>query len=224
MNGEVYKGILEFSEFVKNYGVSLNNTFVVFYEGISSELETQLKNRLDIPDLKTVLNHLTFMVENVELPPVNLATGEYRYGNSPQFKYPYAQIYNPITISYILDSTFVQREFFDVWVDYIYNLSNRDNSGTTLRVPYKDDYTMQLTIAKYDRCSRKNRGIIDDSPKFNYSVQMVNAYPVSVSAIPLSNAASDLTRVSVTYEYDIMRQNVNFKGSVNNNISGQFNP
>lgn len=235
-----------FINFARKHGISLNNTFEIEYNFNSTNgIESALKT-VELLGTSNYEDHLSFFVEEVDMPGVFLSTGEYRYNNSPQFKYPYAKTFNKFTITYLLDRTLIQRRFYDIWLDYIYNLSgNRlynynasrtefgNVSSTLNRVPYKNDYTCNITIKKYDRpvnCDEtinfSNSSIEEEHYKPKYSVTMVNAFPTDITPIALSNAASDVTRFSVSFEYDIMRDSASYGGSSfnlsNSNILNPF--
>lgn len=223
----INKSYKDFIAYVRRRGASLNNQFQVEYN-LSDRLSEHIKGLLDRSPVD-ILDDFSFMIENVEIPPIAMATGEYRYNNSPQFKYPYAKIYNQVTITYILDASFIQRKLFDVWADYIYNISGRRNdsldSDQNLRIPYKDDYVARnITILKYDRCFGGGRNDPDAPQVPHSSYTLVNAFPVNISSVPLSNAASDISRVSIAFEYDLMRENANYNGTSRTPLSTSFNP
>lgn len=233
-----------FIQFARKHGVSLNNTFEIQYRFRSSSgVESTLRSGiLGTPNYE---DHLSFFVEEVDIPGVFLATGEYRYNNSPQLKYPYAKTFNKSTITYLLDGTMVQRKFYDIWLDYIYNLSDNRNYnygtlgsnefGTTRspvhRLPYKEEYVCDITIVKYNRPVSCDGPFPDSASaeeaffKPQYSVTLVNAFPSDITPISLSNAASDVTRFSVSFEYDVMRDSVAYgESSVNPDTSNPLGP
>jgi len=234
MTDLTYRTYKEFIGFVHKFGASLNNNFAVDYNIGSQRLRDALSYRNAGRSFDELKEHLHYLIEDVSIPDISLATGDYRYNNSPQFKYPYAQVFNQASITYILDASFVQRRIFDIWIDYIHQISGTYSGN--LRVPYKADYTANITIAKYDRCSGgkdlpplETSADIRDYAKENfkpyYSVTLVNAFPTNVSSIGLSNAASDITRVTVTFECDLVRRSPNYKDtSININNNKVFVP
>lgn len=213
-----YRDLNEFINYVRTRGASLNNIFNIEYF-FSEDLKTQFSQKLDL-DFRNINDSLNLMLENVEIPSVSIATSEYRYNNSPQFKYPYAKIFNQVTMTYILDGTFIQRKLFDVWIDYIYSLSATNSSGgfsNNMRVPYKEEYVAnKITIAKFDRCvspKETGRSLNESINVAHSSYTIENAFPVNISSIPLSNASSDISRVSISFEYDVLRENAVYNGS-----------
>ena len=109
------------------------------------------------------------------------------------------------------------------------NMNSRGNLG---RTRYRDEYCCDIIIIKLerDKSSRKNtrfknttvdigsnfyrnNEIIPDytgevlsgfgKPFATYSVRLMNAFPTTISAIPLSSGSSQLVKVQATFEYDL---------------------
>ena len=68
-----------------------------------------------------------------------------------------------------------------------------DTSHDHYKAMYKKDYVSDVTI---QQLSTGN----DIVP--GYSIQLLNAYPIQVSAIELNNGSDGLLEVTVTWEYD----------------------
>lgn len=100
------------------------------------------------------------------------------------------------------------------------------------RTRYRDEYVVDITIIKFERhrSSKKNtrnnstqtdfqsnfysnQQIVPDykgdllpgfgKPFPTYSIRLMNAFPTTVSAIPLSSGSSQLVKVQVTFEYEL---------------------
>jgi hypothetical protein len=109
------------------------------------------------------------------------------------------------------------------------NMNSRIDLG---RTRYRDDYCCDIIVIKLerDRSSKKNtrlrnttfdtgsnfyrnNEIIPDykgdllpgfgKPFATYSVRLRNAFPTTISAIPLSSGSSQLVKVQATFEYDL---------------------
>tara|TARA_S200002703_G_C3753928_1_gene231968 strand:- start:185 stop:1006 length:822 start_codon:yes stop_codon:yes gene_type:complete len=91
------------------------------------------------------------------------------------------------------------------------------------RTSYRDDYATDIMIIKYERAesSDKNKGrdpftlghIIPDisTPKQNskfykaiptYAVKLFKAFPANISSVPLNSGTSELSKLSVGFEYE----------------------
>jgi len=92
-------------------------------------------------------------------------------------------------------NSYLPIRFFEGWVKYIANESFAGNPGTgsgnySYRMRYPKEYYGGLSITKFER---DYRNVL----KYNF----VNAYPISVSSIPVSYDASDLLKVTISFSY-----------------------
>ena len=92
-------------------------------------------------------------------------------------------------------NSYLPIRFFEGWIKYIANESFAGNPGTgsgnySYRIRYPKEYYGGLSITKFER---DYRNVL----KYNF----LNAYPVSVSSIPVSYEASDLLKVTVSFSY-----------------------
>ena len=93
-----------------------------------------------------------------------------------------------VTMSFLLTNDYYVKRYFDMWQNMII-----DDSGDHYKTMYKRDYSTDVTI---QQLSTSN----DFVP--GYSIQLLNAYPIQVSSVELSNGGDGLLEVSVTWEYD----------------------
>lgn len=91
------------------------------------------------------------------------------------------------------------------------------------RAAYRDDYTVDILIIKYERSesSDTNKGskpfslarIIPDSPRPGdpsgffkavpvYAVKLFKAFPTNIASIPMNSGTSELSKMSVGFEYE----------------------
>jgi hypothetical protein len=102
------------------------------------------------------------------------------------------------------DSRYLQIRFFESWIRYIVGESEATgngirNDGFYSRVRYPSQYqSSEIQIAKYE----KSLGSGNDSISPAIIYKFVNAFPKSISSIPVSYEASDLLKVTVSLSYD----------------------
>lgn len=195
------------SEMRKN-GVLVNNRFLVqlqpFYIGskVASELGF----------IQSESGKLTLRCENVSLPGPKLLTNNNirRYGYGPVEHMPHDVQFSNVTISWILDSNAEVADFFNKWMTAIINYESRggqamsnsktyEESGVKYQpynVGYKDDYA----------CSRITIFVYDQELKQVISYDLYDAFPVSISDIPLDwNSKNTPIKYSVTFTYTDIR-------------------
>lgn len=127
--------------------------------------------------------NLTFRCEEAQLPGRTLSTAELKIGSSPNEKYPYGTTFNDIDLTFIVDDTMEQKVFFDTWMNYI-------NPNYSWNLRYKEDYATVITINQYDAQNRKS-----------YSVDLYEAYPISMNQMDLSWGSEGYHKLVVTFAY-----------------------
>lgn len=131
---------------------------------------------------------LNYRCENANLPGRTLATTEQKtYG--PIEKYPYLNTYNDIDLTFLVDDDMSQKVFFDAWLNYINPLYNNN-------FRYKGDYATIVTINQYDV-----------SNQLTYSVNLYDAYPVSMNQMDLDWAGDGIHKLNVTFAYTYWQNN-----------------
>ena len=126
---------------------------------------------------------LTFRCEEANLPGRTLSTAELKIGSSPNEKYPYGTTFNDIDLTFIVDDTMEQRTFFDDWMNYI-------NPNYSWNLRYKEDYATVITINQYDAQNRNS-----------YSVNLYEAFPISINQMDLSWGTEGYHKLVVTFAY-----------------------
>lgn len=141
-----------------------------------------------IPYVKDARN-LTYRCENAQLPGRTFATTEQKIGSNPVEKYPYLSTFNDIDLTFIVDDDMQQKLFFDAWLNFI-------NPQYNYNFRYKGDYSTVITINQYDL---KN--------DVTYSVNLYDAYPVSVNQLDLDWSSDTHHKLVVTFAYTYWKNN-----------------
>lgn len=129
---------------------------------------------------------LSFRVEAAQLPGRTFATADQRtYG--PIEKFPYLSTYNDIDLTILIDDDMKQKAFFDAWMQLV--SSNRDNN-----MNYKSEYATSIIINQYDNSNNKI-----------YSVELINAYPISMNQLDLDWSSDSVHKLSMTFAYTYWR-------------------
>lgn len=249
-----------FQSLVKKFGLSISNFYDVNFvpnlgidandkeQQIAKSFLNSLINRVppvsgtkaSASNIGNMRQILKYFAEECTIPGSQIATSEYRIGNTPQVKYAYGTVNSEATISFLCDGRSEIKKTFDAWMEFIYGTTvpvgdltyNRNTTRNLGRSRYRDEYACDIIIVKFERTNSSdiNRAtkffpdsdIIPDSKKkeddlalkrktkgfgkaqATYSVRLKNAFPTNVSSISLSSGASDLTRVQVSFDYEMM--------------------
>lgn len=134
---------------------------------------------------------LSLQCESTEIPGKTLQTVEAKiYG--PTFKIPYQTQYNEITFNFICtNGGFYERKLFDRWIESI-----MPTDTNSLRFPKGMDgsYLTNPKIVQYD-----------DYVNEIHVVELIDAFPVSIAAQPLSWSEDNFHRLSVQFTYQRYR-------------------
>ena len=131
---------------------------------------------------------LNYRCENANLPGRTLATTEQKtYG--PIEKYPYLSTYNDMDLTFIVDDDMSQKLFFDGWLNYI-------NPQYNNNIRFKGDYATIITINQYDVTNT-----------LSYSVNLYDAYPISMNQLDLDWAGDGHHKLVVTFAYTYWQNN-----------------
>jgi hypothetical protein len=125
---------------------------------------------------------LTYRCETSQLPGRSLATTERKtYG--PIEKLPYVTTYGDIDLTFIVDDDMSQKKFFDAWMEKV-------NPSFTHNFGFKDEYSSSIVINQYDV-----------SGEISYSVELIDAYPISVNQLDLDWSSDGHHKLVVTFAY-----------------------
>ena len=131
---------------------------------------------------------LVYRCEGANLPGRTLATTEQKtYG--PVEKYPYLNTYTDIDLTFIVDDDMQQKILFDAWLNFINPLYNN-------HIRYKQEYATILTINQYDVTN-----------KLTYSVNLYDAFPISMNQMDLDWGSDGYHKLNVTFAYTYWQNN-----------------
>mgnify|MGYP003626496539 CR=1 FL=1 len=142
------------------------------------------------------VDELTFRAENISLPGRNVTTAD-NLDVGPQRKIGYAVIYPEVSIQFILDERYQQKEYFDRWVDEVVgnHRVQRNPGGNRFNAGYYDDYKGTIDIENFAR---------DGQP--TYRTTMKEAWPINIAAVQLDWGSADMSKLQVTFSYRYYEQ------------------
>ena len=131
---------------------------------------------------------LNYRCENAQLPGRTFATLEQKtYG--PIEKTPYLNTYTDIDLTFIVDDDMNQKLFFDAWMSYINPMYNYN-------MRFKENYSTPITINQYDVTNQ-----------LSYSVNLYDAYPISMNQMDLDWTSDGYHKLTVTFAYTYWKNN-----------------
>lgn len=140
-----------------------------------------------VPYLQTS-RRLNLRCEGAELPGRTIATTSQKiYG--PEEKYAYQSTFNDITLTFIVGDDMKEKLFFDAWMEWM-------NPSLTYNMKYKGDYAIPLRVNQYDVQN-----------KISYSVDMLDAFPVSMNQMDLDWSSDGHHKLAITFAYTSWKNN-----------------
>ena len=160
------------------------------------------------PDGGEQQDALNIRCTNASLPGSNLATLELNntYHGVTQ-RHAYRRVYDDrIDLEFLVDADdYLPIRFFEKWIDSIM-LQTQEGEGNespvsqsyTYRASYSDDYVCPsgLKIVKFERTG-KNGDYTGSALEYTF----VNAYPFTISSMPISYDSSSLLKCTVSFSY-----------------------
>ena len=146
---------------------------------------------------------LTFRAENISLPGRNVVTAD-NMDVGPQRKIGYNALYPEISISFILDERYQQKEYFDRWIDLVVgpHRVQKNPGGNRFNAGYYDDYKGTIDIQNFSRTGQPT-----------YMTSLIEAWPMSIAAIQLDWSSEEITKLNVSFTYRYYEQIKNAGGS-----------
>jgi len=177
-------------------GIARGNRYAVYIthpsKGMNSFLKfdpaTLLSNLIsgdgvNIGDFISDPRDMFLLCQSASLPGKRITTTEATH-NHNRTKKPYSMMTEEVSMTFLLTNDYYVKKYFDMWQNMII-----DDSSDHYKTMYKRDYSTDVTI---QQLSTSN----DFVP--GYSIQLLNAYPIQVSSVELSNGGDGLLEVSVT--------------------------
>ncbi len=146
---------------------------------------------------------LGLLCSDASLPTSSYATAEVKdnfVGVTQEFAH--TRLYADTDFTFYVDKNYDSLKFFEAWMDYISGAGapQSTNKGYFRKMAYPDYYKVsEMKIYKFER---DFRGVLE--------YKFINAFPKSMTAIPVAYGAADLLKVTVSFNYDRYIMNFDF--------------
>ena len=178
--------------------LSLNNQYQVHFAGFNTSIINYLRNNLGILNADDFISRqMGILCFDASLPASALATAEVKdnFMGVPQ-EFAHSRLYTDIDFTFYIDKDYSLLTIFEGWMDYITSGAERDVDDLQKpyyrRLKYPDTYKVSsMYISKFEK--NADRGI---------TYQFINAFPKSITPIPVTYGSADLLKVSVSFNYD----------------------
>ena len=178
--------------------LSLTNQYQVHFSTLNKTITDYLKDSgLDNTDIFLSRN-AGILCSEASLPASAFATGEVKdnFMGVPQ-EFAHTRLYTDIDFTFYVDEDYTSLSIFEGWMDYISSGADGDGvglgeAGFYRRFKYPNDYKCDtMSITKFEK--NIERTLI---------YEFRNAFPKSITSLPVTYGAADLLKVTVTFNYD----------------------
>ena len=175
--------------------LSLTNQYQVHFSALNKTITDFLKDSgIDNVDI-FLSRDVGILCSDASLPASAFATGEVKdnFMGIPQ-EFAHTRLYTDIDFTFYVDEDYTSLSIFEGWMDYISSGADvdLDEKAFYSRFRYPDDYKVNtMTITKFE----KN---IERTLMYEFK----NAFPKSITSLPVTYGTADLMKVTVSFNYD----------------------
>ena len=178
--------------------LSLTNQYQVNFSSLKKTITDYLES-LGIDNAKEFLSRdAGLLCSDASLPASAFATAEVKdnFMGIPQ-EFAHTRLYTDIDFTFYVDEDYTMLKIFEGWMDYISSGADADGiqpgqRGFYRRLRYPNDYKCDtMSITKFE----KNLGR-------TLLYEFVNAFPKSLTSMPVNYGAADILKVTVSFNYD----------------------
>ena len=174
------------------------NHFQVTFSSLRPSVESYLRSYLKVDDVRNFLSRRAgILCDSASLPTTAYATAEVRdnFMGIPQ-QFAHTRIYTDIDFTFYVDEDYTILKVFEGWMEYIASGANplmqQQTKSYYRRMRYPDSYKCNtLYINKFEKNFKRTM-----------RYQFINAFPKSMSSVPVSYGAADILKVTVSFNYD----------------------
>ena len=174
------------------------NHFLVTISSLTPEVESYLQSFTRASDMRRFLSERSgILCSDASLPTTSYATAEVKdnFMGIPQ-QFAHTRIYTDIDFSFYIDQDYTLLKIFEGWMEYISSgadtATNQQRVAFYRRMRYPDTY----------KCSNLYINKFEKNFKRTMRYQFVNAFPKSMSSVPVSYGPADILKVTVSFNYD----------------------
>ena len=176
--------------------LSLTNQYQVHFSALNKTITDFLKDSgIDNVDI-FLSRDVGILCSDASLPASAFATGEVKdnFMGIPQ-EFAHTRLYTDIDFTFYVDEDYTSLSIFEGWMDYISSGADNidpDEKAFFRRFRYPDDYKVNtMTITKFEKNLERT-----------LMYEFKNAFPKSITSLPVTYGTADLMKVTVSFNYD----------------------
>ena len=118
-------------------------------------------------------------------------------------KMAYRRMYDEVlSLTFYVDRDYGVIELFETWMNYITGVDVRDKSPyVNYRMAYPNSYKNNMFLNKFERDQFKRGNEGKTTYRSNLEYTFIQAFPLSLTAIPVSYDAGEVLKCNVSFNY-----------------------
>ena len=142
--------------------------------------------------------YYTIACAEASLPGTSLATVELQNDHSGiTERHVHRRQYDTTaSFTFYVDTSYKVIKLFESWIGYIVNEQNKSNPNYFYRVNYPVQYQTTIYITKFERDYH-----IPQSSPMKLTYEYLNAYPISIDAMPVSYEGAQTLKCTVNFNF-----------------------
>ena len=178
--------------------IAQTNHYQVNFSQLNNAVTQHIRTRFGVTDVRSFVSRKSgILCSEAVLPTSGYATAEVKgdFMGVPQ-SFAHTRLYTDIDFTFYVDDDYKNLRIFEGWMDFISSGSggevNENSDVYYRRFQYPDTYKVNtMYITKFERDYRRE-----------LVYQFRNAFPKSMTAIPVAYGDAEILKVNVTFNYD----------------------
>ena len=185
---------------------------------LDKHFKRNLENATGLTKGETVNYQLNMLCNEIQVPGVTMSASDVKMPQKGMIqKVASAKVFNELDVSFFCDADSLPFKFFRCWQDYIIGavetpreMYSKDHILSQSRhlayaQRYYDHYTCDMQIRKLEKYGVPKpaaEGEKKEDYRVAFGVNLIKAYPYTVSSIPYSAGPAQLVKVTVGFYYE----------------------
>ena len=183
---------------------NLLNTAQSSYYKVTLVVPEAVKSKLQSGNDAYSIDNINLLCCEASLPGSSLTTHEVNNDyHGVTEKMAYRRMYDEtVGLTFYVDRDYRVIELFETWMNYISGVDVTNKSPyTNYRIAYPNSYKNNIFVNKFERDQFKREISGATTYRSNLEYTFIQAFPLSLTAIPVSYEAGEVLKCNVSFNY-----------------------
>ena len=174
------------------------------YYKVTLVVPEAVKSKLQSANDVYSIDNINLLCCEASLPGSSLTTHEVNNDyHGVTEKMAYRRMYDEVlSLTFYIDRNYKVMELFETWMNYITGVDVTNKSPyTNYRMAYPNSYKNNIFVNKFERDQFKRQLTGATTYRSNLEYTFIQAFPLSLTAIPVSYEAGEILKCNVSFNY-----------------------